>query len=75
MMFSSHTKTGLKTLIAAVIGFASFQSSADVVISGTRIVYQQSMKDVIVNMTNRGQNPLLLQIRRDDGRANVSPQE
>ncbi|BBV18652.1 fimbrial chaperone [Citrobacter portucalensis] len=75
MMFSSHTKTGLKTLIAAVIGFASFQSSADVVISGTRIVYQQSMKDVIVNMTNRGQNPLLLQIWIDDGRANVSPQE
>ncbi|HHG9063935.1 TPA: fimbrial chaperone [Citrobacter freundii] len=74
-MFSSISKTGLKTLIAAAIGFASFQSNADVVISGTRIVYQQSMKDVIVNMTNRGQNPLLLQIWLDDGRANVSPQE
>ncbi|ECF1702035.1 fimbrial chaperone [Salmonella enterica subsp. enterica] len=74
-MFNLMLKTGLKTFVVAAIGLASFQSSADVVISGTRVVYQQSMKDVIVNMTNRGKNPLLLQIWLDDGRVNVSPQE
>lgn len=51
-MFSLTLKTGLKTLTAAMIGIASFQACADVVISGTRIVYQQSMKDVIVNLDN-----------------------
>ncbi|AVE61049.1 MULTISPECIES: fimbrial chaperone [Citrobacter] len=74
-MFSLTLKTGLKTLTAAMIGIASFQACADVVISGTRIVYQQSMKDVIVNLDNRGKNPLLLQIWLDDGSPNVNPQE
>lgn len=74
-MFSLTLKTGLKTLTAAMIGVASFQACADVVISGTRIVYQQSMKDVIVNLDNRGKNPLLLQIWLDDGSPNVNPQE
>ena len=58
-MFKLTAKTGLSIFTAAVISLTSFQSSADVVISGTRIVYQQSMKDVIVNMSNRGKNPLL----------------
>ncbi|EOF9297450.1 fimbrial chaperone [Enterobacter bugandensis] len=74
-MFKLTLKTGLKTFAAAAISFASFQSNADVVISGTRVIYQQSMKDVIVNMSNRGQNPLLLQIWLDDGRTNMNPQE
>lgn len=74
-MFSLTLKTGLKTLTAAMIGIASFQACADVVISGTRIVYQQSMKDVIVNLDNRGKNPLLPQIWLDDGSPNVNPQE
>ncbi|EAQ8935847.1 fimbrial chaperone [Salmonella enterica] len=74
-MFNLNVKTGLATLSAAVLSISAFQASADVVISGTRIVYQQSMKDVIVNMTNRGKNPLLLQIWMDDGRENVNPQE
>ncbi|BBS35844.1 fimbrial chaperone [Enterobacter sp. LM3] len=74
-MFSPIIKNGLRILAATAVSMASFQASADIVISGTRIVYQQSMKDVIVNMTNRGENPLLLQIWLDDGRANANPQE
>lgn len=74
-MFKLTVKTGLNIFAAAAIGLSSFHSSADVVISGTRIIYQQSMKDVIVNMSNRGKNPLLLQIWLDDGRANINPQE
>ncbi|MDI5823403.1 PfkB family carbohydrate kinase, partial [Salmonella enterica subsp. enterica serovar Kentucky] len=39
--------------------FATFQVNADIVISRTRIVYPASSKDVIVNLDNRGNKPLL----------------
>ncbi|EDV4561436.1 fimbrial chaperone [Salmonella enterica subsp. enterica] len=66
---------GLKATCFAAAFCASFQASADIVISGTRIVYPQSSKDVIVNLDNRGNKPLLVQTWLDDGRDGTNPQE
>ncbi|WP_150322339.1 fimbria/pilus periplasmic chaperone, partial [Enterobacter hormaechei] len=66
---------GLKVACLTAAVFASFQASADIVISGTRIVYQQSQKDVIVSLDNRGKKPLLVQSWLDDGRDDTNPQE
>ncbi|EKT7568235.1 fimbrial chaperone [Salmonella enterica] len=66
---------GLKATCFAAAFCASFQASADIVISGTRIVYPQSSKDVIVNLDNRGSKPLLVQTWLDDGRDGTNPQE
>lgn len=60
---------------AAFAAFTTFLVNADIVISGTRIVYPQSSKDVIVNLDNRGNKPLLVQTWLDDGRDGVNPQE
>ncbi|MDM2911202.1 fimbrial chaperone [Citrobacter sp. Cpo012] len=60
---------------AAFSAFTAFQVNADIVISGTRIVYPQSSKDVIVNLDNRGNKPLLVQTWLDDGRDGIDPQE
>lgn len=66
---------GFKATCFAAALFATFQASADIVISGTRIVYPQSSKDVIVNLDNRGNKPLLVQTWLDDGRDGTNPQE
>ncbi|MCP2003113.1 UNVERIFIED_ORG: chaperone protein EcpD [Buttiauxella agrestis ATCC 33320] len=55
--------------------FVASNCYADIVISGTRIIYQQSAKDVSVKLDNRGQKPLLVQSWLDDGRDSVNPQE
>jgi chaperone protein EcpD len=73
-MFSPIIKNGLRILAATAVSMASFQASADIVISGTRIVYQQSMKDVIVNMITVAKTTVI-QVWLDDGRANANPQE
>ncbi|WP_165465125.1 fimbrial chaperone [Enterobacter cloacae] len=74
MLITSFYK-GLKAACLAAAACYSFQASADIVISGTRIVYQQSQKDVIVSLDNRGKKPLLVQSWLDDGRDNINPQE
>ncbi|MBF9847716.1 fimbrial chaperone [Enterobacter hormaechei] len=74
-MLSTSFYKGLKVACLTAAVFASFQASADIVISGTRIVYQQSQKDVIVSLDNRGKKPLLVQSWLDDGRDDTNPQE
>lgn len=74
-MLSTSIYKGLKAACLTAAVFASFQASADIVISGTRIVYQQSLKDVIVSLDNRGKKPLLVQTWLDDGRDDTNPQE
>ncbi|HGA2728867.1 TPA: fimbrial chaperone [Enterobacter hormaechei] len=65
---------GLKAVLLATVLCAS-NANADIVISGTRIVYPQSSKDVVVNLDNHGTKPLLVQTWLDDGRDGVNPQE
>lgn len=69
------TQLTLTSLVCASAAFSTLNASADIVISGTRIIYPQSSKDVTVKMENRGNNPLLVQSWLDDGRDTVNPQE
>ena len=74
-MISASIIKSFKTLLLMASFFAAFNASADIVISGTRIVYPQSIKDVVVNLDNHGDKPLLVQTWLDDGRDGVNPQE
>lgn len=74
-MYNKSVFKGLKTALFLIPCLVTFQASADIVISGTRIVYPQSSKDVIVDLDNRGNKPLLVQTWLDDGREDVDPQE
>jgi len=64
--------------VTALLFSAAFAVShatlADIVISGTRVIYPQSAKDVTVKMENRGNKPLLVQTWLDDGRDTTNPQ-
>lgn len=48
---------------------------ADIVISGTRVIYPSSASEVMVHLENKGRNPLLVQSWIDTGDENVNPQE
>lgn len=74
-MYNKSVFKGLKTALFLIPCLVTFQASADIVISGTRIVYPQASKDVIVDLDNRGNKPLLVQTWLDDGREDVDPQE
>lgn len=69
------TQLTLTSLVCASAAFSTFNTCADIVISGTRVIYPQSSKDVTVKMENRGTKPLLVQSWLDDGRDTVNPQE
>lgn len=69
------TQLVFTTLVCAGTALCTFNASADIVISGTRVIYPQSAKDVTVKMENRGNKPLLVQSWLDDGRDGVNPQE
>lgn len=69
------TQLTLTTLVCASAALSTFNANADIVISGTRVIYPQSSKDVTVKMENRGTKPLLVQSWLDDGRDTVNPQE
>lgn len=67
-----------KTIAALLLSTTccfSYSALADIVISGTRIIYPETAKDVTVKMENRGNKPLLVQTWLDDGRDEVNPQE
>ena len=66
---------GFKAALLATAFLAASNASADIVISGTRIIYPQSSKDVVVNLDNHGTKPLLVQTWLDDGRDGVNPEE
>ena len=66
---------GLKAALLVTAFLSASNACADIVISGTRIVYPQSTKDVVVNLDNHGNKPLLVQTWLDDGRVDVNPQE
>ncbi|WP_260862625.1 fimbrial chaperone [Citrobacter sp. Marseille-Q6884] len=60
---------------AALVGalLASFSASADIVISGTRVIYNEKDKDEMVRLENKGGKPLLVQTWIDKGKENVDP--
>lgn len=74
-MSHSVLMKGFKAALLVTAFLSASNVHADIVISGTRIVYPQSSKDVVVNLDNHGTKPLLVQTWLDDGRDGVNPQE
>lgn len=68
-------KSALATFMLSAALSVSHSAFADIVISGTRVIYPESAKDVTVNMENRGNKPLLVQTWLDDGRDSTDPRE
>lgn len=66
---------GMKALSLVLTSLMACHAHADIVISGTRIIYPEKAKDVVVNLENRGSHPLLVQSWLDDGRDTTDPQE
>lgn len=69
----------LKFLLSALMLFFSGVFStgawAEVVINGTRIVFNASEKETAVQLKNNGKNPYLLQLWMDDGNPRSRPGE
>lgn len=74
-MHALNIKRGLQALLLASVSAFALDANADIVISGTRVIYPASAKDVTVTMDNRGTRPLLVQTWLDDGRDTTNPQE
>lgn len=60
----TRTSRSLFSLFSAVLSFAViFPAQADIVLSGTRIVYKESQKDVTIRLENKGSSPALGKVR------------
>lgn len=72
---NAKLNNGLKALSFVLTSIIACYAHADIVISGTRIIYPEKAKDIVVNLENRGSHPLLVQSWLDDGRDTTDPQE
>ena len=52
----------------------SYQLSANIIVNGTRVIYYESNKDVVVQLTNTGEASALVQAWLDDGDINSTPE-
>jgi len=61
----------IKHLIATclVMATASFVSHASVVMTGTRVIYQEGSRDKVLQLNNKGDHPNLVQMWVDNGQA------
>lgn len=68
----------LKKRFATIFILAAFwasSSTANIVITGTRVIYPSDAKNVSVQLTNVGDSPSLVQAWIDDGDANTPPEK
>lgn len=72
-MFPFVKKTVSALFISALL--TSAPVFADIVISGTRIIYDANKKDVSVRLENKGNRPLLVQNWLDTGNDNADPSQ
>ncbi|EAA7241906.1 fimbrial chaperone [Salmonella enterica subsp. salamae] len=66
-----------KTTFTAIIlasALSSTVSYADIIISGTRIIYDENKKDISVRLENKGTRPLLVQNWIDLGNDSANPE-
>ena len=62
----------IRFISASVLALAcvyAVPSSAEVTITGTRVIYPGAQKEVSVQLTNKGQRPALVQVWIDDGQS------
>lgn len=69
----SHSLKLALSALALTGALFSTASQADIIISGTRIIYDADKKDVSVRLENKGNNPLLVQNWIDLGNDNAEP--
>ena len=67
-----NTKHTTALCFVTCMAFSS-SSIADIVISGTRVIYKSDQKSVNVRLENKGNNPLLVQSWLDTGDDNAEP--
>ncbi|HHU7127470.1 TPA: fimbrial chaperone [Escherichia coli] len=67
-----NTKHTAALCLASCMAFSS-SAIADIVISGTRVVYKSEQKSVNVRLENKGNNPLPVQSWLDTGDDNAEP--
>lgn len=60
----------LITMLSTTLSMPAWSST---VISSTRVIYPQTEREVTVQISNQGKEPVLLQSWLDDGRADASP--
>lgn len=66
----------IHTSMAFLLSLACLSTAhADIVLSGTRVVYKQDDRDITLKMDNRGTRPVLTQMWIDDGRDDTQPQQ
>jgi len=65
----------MKIAIAALISLSVINiASANVIITGTRVIYPAGQKETTVQLVNRGASPSLIQAWIDDGDVNSTPE-
>lgn len=57
----------ISATVLALVCLGAGESSAEVVITGTRVIYPGAQKEVSVQLSNKGQRPALVQVWVDDG--------
>ena len=67
-----NTKYTAALCFATCVAFSS-SAIADIVISGTRVIYKSDQKSVNIRLENKGNNPLLVQSWLDTGDDNAEP--
>ncbi|MGL5600782.1 MAG: fimbrial biogenesis chaperone [Silvania sp.] len=63
-----------KTLLLVALILGSHSSWANIVINGTRVIYPENNKEVVVQLINNGDTPALVQSWIDDGDINSTPE-
>ncbi|MCV2534085.1 fimbrial biogenesis chaperone [Enterobacter wuhouensis] len=63
-----------KAILLAVLLLSTGHSWANIVINGTRVLYPENNKEVIVQLMNTGDSPALVQSWIDDGDINSTPE-
>lgn len=74
-MFYRKCRTSISACIAACLFSLSTPVNADIVISGTRVIYNESAKEVSVRLENKGVKPLLVQTWIDKGNEDIAPEK
>ncbi|PKH26672.1 pilus assembly protein PapD [Enterobacterales bacterium CwR94] len=78
-MFSIRSAQPCKSLFltftVALFSLYSATSQAGIIISGTRVIYEQKEKSITVQLTNQGDEPVLAQSWIDNGDVNAKPQD
>lgn len=63
-----------KAILLAVLMLGSCVSWANIVINGTRVIYPEKKKEVVVQLINNGDAPALVQSWIDDGDIHSTPE-